>query len=326
MRDQYHIKQLERNIIQAVDEYVSTIPRPFGIVLSGGFDSGFLAALTRPDFVFTVRFGHGPRYDESRYADAIIDHLGLRAKTTIIEFGKELFEENLRPAVQLMGEPVTHFSLVPFYTLMKTVAQRMEGMGVTPHVLSGEGPDEYLGGYARQVIYDEMLKLYEKPELIGYEGMVDRALGVRNKYELVRKYAELVGYKDEEAIKYRDLFGYHEYPFQGAIGKMDMELGVIEKMEQKLANGLGVTLHYPYIQEKFAEYCYRLPDDLKIRDGVTKWAFREVCMKYLPEIMRDRTKMGGPVAPINKWITNEGGEFDKTAWLKLQQSILDENK
>ena len=324
--DLYLIAELEDKILQTIYEYVENVPRPFGLLLSGGFDSGLLAAVTKPDFVFTVRFPYGVKYDESRYADAIIDHLGLRAKTTVLIPRKEDFEENAAEAIKAVGKPITHFSVVPFYMVMKLAAERMKSQGVTPHVLSGEGPDEYLGGYARQIIFDEILSMYKIPELRNYHETIDRVLKKDSSYKeehLVRMYGEMMKYPESRVKDYASMF---DLPLQGRIGKMDMELGVIEKMEQKLAQVAGVTLHYPYINKEFAEYCYKLPDSLKIRDGVTKWAFRQICKKYLPGFMMDRAKMGGPVAPINLWLNKPELGFGKEAWLKFQEAILNENK
>lgn len=318
--DAFYLAQLEDRIIENVSHYVSKhVPRPFGVLLSGGFDSGLLAALSKPDFVFTVQFQEGVAYDESRYADAIIEHLHLGAKTNIIQITKENFIANAPAAIKAMGEPVPHFSVVPFYMVMQFAAARMKDMGVEANILSGEGPDEYLGGYARQIIFDELNKLYKIPELRGYHDMITRVIG----RDLVKKYGDMMGYPAKEVMNYQLMHVMNHLPLQGAIGKMDMELGVIEKMEQKLAKHAGVNLHYPYINLDFAEYCYKLPDHLKIRDGVTKWAFRQICKKYLPPIMMDRAKMGGPVAPVNKWLFNLEG-YEKGEWLKYQQQILDE--
>lgn len=317
--DQYYIAELENKILETVYEQTKDIPRPWGIVLSGGFDSGLLAAITKPDYVFSISFPYGPKYDEGRYRDAIIEHLGLK-KVNIIPFTKEDFLPNLKEGVKIMGEPLTHFSLAPFNLLMKRIGE-VKGS----NVLSGEGPDEYLGGYARQIIFDEIKRLYGIPELVNYHGMIDRTFGVpiSNKdVALLRKYYDLVYGGDDKTFNdfMEKLDG--KYDLQGLIGKMDMELGVIEKMEQKLANAHGVKLHYPYINDAFAKYCYKLPDHLKIRNGVTKWIFREISKKYLPPIMTDRIKMGGPVAPVNHWIENSGGEYSKESYLKLQEEIL----
>jgi len=315
-RDLYAIDELEEKILSTVGDYVAKIPRPFGLLLSGGFDSGLLAAITKPDYSFRVRFPYGPRYDESRYSDAIIKHLGLR-NVRDITITPELFKENFEAAVRVMGETTTHFSLVPLYTLFKTAKENLLVEGPL-NILSGEGPDEYLGGYARQIIFDELKKMREIPELRNYQGFLDRMFGSR---DLVWEYGEVMNYPYDKVSNYAGT----DYPLQGAIGKMDMELGVIEKMEQKMANHFGVNLHYPFINDEFAEYCYRLPDDLKIRNGRTKWAFKEVGMRYLPEIMRDRQKLGGPVAPVNLFLDclDTEGHYGKKTYLSRQQEILD---
>jgi len=313
MKDAYHIAKLENEIIKTVSNYVANIPRPFGVLLSGGFDSGLLAALTKPDFVVTLRFDKGPKYDESRYADAIIDHLRLRSKTIVVTPTKEDFEKNAPAAVEAYGKTCSHFSLVPFYMAMRQVADHCQGY--EPHVLSGEGPDEYLGGYARYIIFDRFNKLYEEPELINYHETIDKALGDNT----LKKYVDFMGYDFKEIP---NIGKVSEYPYLGKIGYIDMEAGEIEKMEQAMAKATGVNLHYPYIDPLFAEYCYRLPDDLKVRDGVTKWAFRQVCKKYLPELVWNRAKMGGPVAPVNHWLGGSESEFSKERWIQYQQKIL----
>jgi len=316
MNDKYHIAKLENEIIKTVYDSVKDIPRPFGVLLSGGFDSGLLAALTKPDFVFTVRFDKGPKYDESRYADAIIDHLGLRSKTIVIQPRKEDFDEHAEAAIKAYGKPVSHFSLVPFYLLMKQVADHCKGY--EPHVLSGEGPDEYLGGYARYLIFERLNSLYQEPELINYHETIDHVL----KNNTLKKYTDFMGYDYKEIDKHTDLSKLSDYEYLGKLGYLDMELGEIEKMEQAMAKANGVNLHYPYLKPLFAEYCYRLPDDLKIRDGITKWVFREVCKKYLPELVWDRAKMGGPVAPINHWLGGSQSEFSKEKWIEYQEKVL----
>lgn len=309
--DAYYIADLEDRILDVVGEYVEKVPRPFATLLSGGFDSSLLTAITKPDFVFRVRLPYGRKFDETRYADAVVNHLGIRDKVVTIDYTKEIFKQDVDDAIKAMGVATTHFSVVPFYSLMRFVSEWMrKEKGCEPHVLSGEGPDEYLGGYARYIIFDELNKLYTIPELRNYHEMIDRVIGGK----VVDRYKEFMNYP-EKVEAGENLIG--------TIGKMDMEHGGIEVMEQKMAEYHGVTLHYPYINEEFAEYCYQLPDDFKIRDGVTKWGFRQVCMKYLPEMMRLRSKMGGPVAPVNRWMGwKTKGEFDKKKWVEYQKKVL----
>lgn len=309
----YLLNELEEKILDTVSSYLETnklITGNYSILMSGGFDSGLLAAITKPKLAFRIKFPYGAKFDETRYAEAISKHLNIRLVD--IEITPEIFKRNFEEAVKVYGEVTPHFSLVPLYILMKKLKEYGE-----IDVLSGEGPDEYLGGYARQIIFDELKKLYEIPELRNYHGLINKTLGVyQGQDSLSLKYQEFMGYPGYPA-------GLEEYPLQGKIGKMDMELGHIEKMEQKFANHFGIKLHYPYINEDLAEYCYKLPDDMKIKDGRTKVAFKEIAMKYLPEIMRNRTKMGGPVAPVNKLMGWDNmGDFGKEKYIEKQKEIL----
>jgi hypothetical protein len=62
---------------------------------------------------------------------------------------------------------------------------------------------------------------------------------------------------------------------------------------------------------------------MKIRNGVTKWGFRKIALKYLPPLLKDRAKMGGPVAPVNKLMGWEDlGDFEKGRYLEEQKKIL----
>jgi asparagine synthase (glutamine-hydrolysing) len=307
------IKDLEVRLITQLQGYVeSNVAEPYASIVSGGFDSSFMTAVTNPSKVFRVKIPYDG-FDESKYAYAVLDHLELWNKYTEIVLTPELYREHFANAVRTMGETTRHFSLVPFYILMKTISES----GIKD-VLSGEGPDEYLGGYPRQIIWDEIRKIRLIPELAEYGPTVDKVLDK----ELVKGYAKMMGYSSVEAERYQTLYDSGEYQLQGAIGMMDMDIGGIELMEQRMANHFGIRLHYPYINNELAEICYKLPDHYKIRGGVTKWIFRQICKKYLPEIVIGRHKMGGPVAPVNMFMGWDVGPYDKTEYIKAQEKIL----
>jgi len=318
MEDQADINRLEERIIQTVREYMKGVPRPFGVLVSGGLDSGILAAITKPNFIYRVRIPFGKKYDETKYAEAIIHHLGLEKVTREIILSPDLFEDNIEKAVKAMGEVTTHFSIVPFYILMHAIAKE-KGEGT--HILSGEGPDEYLAGYSRQIIVSETQRLLRIPELMNYQETVKKWIPMAD--EPVMEYGRQMKYPEEKVEEYQALYKNGSYPLQGIIGKMDMDLGGIEKMELKMAKDAKINLHYPFLDNHLADFCYHLRDDVKIRGGITKWVFRQVAKKYLPKEVIFRHKMGGPVAPVNlimDWM--DDGEFGKKNWIEYQKNIL----
>lgn len=297
--------QLEKLLKESVEKTIANIPRPFGLLLSGGVDSGLLAALAKPDVVFTCKFPFGEKYDEFAHAELVAKHLGI--KHEVIEVTKEDFFKYL-PEALAMYKPTTHFSLVPLYLVFKKAKE----MGIT-HLLSGEGPDEYLGGYTSYSIITHEQRLYAQEEFKNYKSLLDRYLGTP-KERLAKILNKPVEDLNPHWDKYENLLS--------KIGYTDLQIRGIEEMELALSKGHGINLVYPYMTPEVAEFCFtKIPDKYKIKGFTTKYIEKKIAEKYIPkEVVWRKNKMGGPVAPVGLWLNPEN-EFDKTKYLELQRDI-----
>ena len=60
----------------------------------------------------------------------------------------------------------------------------------------------------------------------------------------------------------------------------------------------------PLLDHLVAEHAWSLPQSAKRRDGVAKWALREVLYRHVPKSIIDRPKMGF-AAPVDQWLRGE---------------------
>jgi asparagine synthase (glutamine-hydrolysing) len=305
---------------------------PVGAFLSSGIDSTAIVALSRefnPNILtFTVGYDV-PGYSEIDVAQDSARHLGVTTIPTKI--GPQDMMDALPRIVWHLDDPVADPALVPLYFVAKKAAEYVTV------VLSGEGADEFFGGYT---IYREPLSLagvngLPSPIQRGLKA-VSRAIpeGVKGKSFLERGttrleeryYGNARIFTEEEkqhllrrydpTVRYTDVTAaiYAEAEAQGLDDVTTMQYvdvytwlrGDILVKADRMSMAHSLEARVPFLDKEVFEVAAGIPVDLKLppRSVETKFALRRALEGVVPPAIVNRKKLGFPT-PTRVWLKAE---------------------
>lgn len=140
----YYVEKYRDLLEQAVNSHLMS-DVPLGVFLSGGVDSSAVAALMTklrraPVETFSVGYAED-QYSELPYASVVARHLNSIHHEVLVS--REQFFDALPQLIWHEDEPIAWPSSVPLYFVARLARDHVKV------VLTGEGSDETLGGYAR---------------------------------------------------------------------------------------------------------------------------------------------------------------------------------
>jgi asparagine synthase (glutamine-hydrolysing) len=69
----------------------------------------------------------------------------------------------------------------------------------------------------------------------------------------------------------------------------------------RAAMAASLETRTPFLDHRVAEFAWRLPNNMKIRDGSSKWLLRQLLYKHVPKKIIERPKQGFGI-PLGEWL------------------------
>ena len=296
---------------------------PVGACLSGGLDSSSIVSLmTRlaaaPPHAFTAGF-EDPRFDESRWAQIVVDQLELRG--LVVRPTEQGLIDSFESLVWHQEEPFTTASLYAQWLVISKASE--SGVKV---LLDGQGADEILAGYLKYyAFYIQTLARQRKyfastREAVNLLWRGDR--GYFNVSNVVRYMPGFISRRSSGLLKHlRPNFGPRASRQTVSLG---VESGISERQildiekfslpsllryEDRNSMAWSVESRVPFLDHRLVDFLIGLPEQYKFRGGRSKAVLRGGMRGVVPiDILNRRDKMGF-ITPQSEWMKSGLGQF-----------------
>ncbi len=301
-----------------------------GSLLSSGVDSSYVVSEFPGNKTFTVGFlDKNSKYNEIGYAEGLVKELGKENYSKNIS-SDEYFDA-IPKVMYYMDEPLADPSCIALYFVDKLASEQLKV------VLSGEGADEFFGGYN---IYHEPIslkmfkyipKFIKKPVGSVMRKMPDfkgRDFLIRGSKDVEERFignANMFSVEEREKLLKTKLTHIKPSQIVESCYKHCRKLNDIAKMQyidinfwlqgdillkaDKMSMAHSLESRVPFLDINVFDYARKMPIDYRCNKKATKYAFRVAAKRHIPEATANKKKLGFPV-PIRVWL-KEDKYYDK---------------
>ena len=257
--------------------------------LSGGVDSSYVLAMSDAENSDSCGYDD-ERFDESGLAKKTADILNRKNSRCLIT-PEDYFD--IVPFVMYnMEQPLGDASAIAFAIACRETAKH------TKLCYSGEGADEFFGGY----------NMYRNAQRYG-DNLKTFYVGNTNIMKEDEKQRILKNYNPDvlpiNIVK--DIYSEIEhYDPLTKMSDIDIQIwleGDIYLNVDKMSSAVDLEIRMPLTDRRIFDIASRMPSEFKVNDEQNKVAFRTAAAKVLPEEIAFRKKLGF-IVPIRIWLAD----------------------
>ena len=254
--------------------------------LSGGVDSSYLLAASDAVCANTVGYAE-EGFDESSLARQTAEVLGKGFR--VKQITPEEYFARIPEVIDKMGQPLGDASAVAFSIGCQAVSEHAR------IVYSGEGIDEFFGGYNAH-----KREIPKEWTYLTCSHIMNRDV-VRT---LMNDFDESVNPEEPVAALWQSTEG--QSPLARKL-TVDITLwleGDIYLNTDRTSTACGIELHTPFSDVRLFNVASKIPTEYEFQEEQNKYVFRRAASGKLPDEVAFRKKVGFPV-PVRKWLADE---------------------
>lgn len=330
-------EEVERLLARSVSrQMIADVP--LGAFLSGGVDSSTVVALmqatsSRPVRTFTIGFGTA-EYNEAKDAAGVAAHLGTDHTELYVSPDDALSIIPTLPSIY--SEPFADSSQIPTFLVSRmarkhvTVALSGDGGdevfgGYNRYVFTKQlwsrmgrlpGPARRMAAAALTSIpvsvWSTLGDRITASRVRLFGDKIHKGAALMSAGSIDELYARLVRFPNVDGLLNRDFFEDSVTPDPSLASLSAVERMMCWDTQQYLpddiltkvdraAMGVSLETRVPLIDHDLIGFAWTLGDDIRLRNGTSKWPLRHILRKHVPDALIDRPKMGFGV-PIADWL------------------------
>jgi asparagine synthase (glutamine-hydrolysing) len=298
-----------------------------GTLLSGGLDSSSISTLAavltggnHENFSITSR---DKKYSEEPYIDTMIAR--KRIKVYKLPFEPEAAWSDLQKVVYFQDEPFAGLSTVAHYQILEQIKANTD----IKVVLSGQGGDESLMGYAKYLYFNaiDLVKhgSFLKAIEILFKSFLNKTMIWQFSFAEAKRY---LSFLHPGAI-----LNYITVPCQSLNlsrfntvndrQRQDLDYFSVPALvhyEDRNSAAHSLEIRLPFLDYRLVDLLVNLPSALKLKNGWSKYILRQALKELPPEIRWRRDKQGFLV-PDRRWLKED---FSPQIFRLFQYSRLGE--
>ena len=350
------VNKLESVLSNAVSSQMQS-DVPLGAFLSGGIDSSTVVALMQSFSnnkvnTFTIGF-NAKGFDEAKHAALVAKHLGTNHFEKYVTESDAL--DVIPNLPDIYDEPFADSSQIPTYLVSKFAKQEVtvalsgdagdelfggynryvyggkmfnkvikapifikKLMSKTIFSMTEEKWDSILGALTNRRFVNIGHKIYKVGNVLSSKSIRDLHFKlvsqINNPSDWLIDAKEYKTLLNDNAERFEELNPVEQMMAYDLITYLPTD--ILTKVD-RAAMSVSLETRVPFLDPEVITFSASLPMEFKIRNGVTKWALRQVLYKHVPKDLIERPKMGFGV-PLSEWLRGPLKDW--------AESLLDEKR